>query len=89
MSYPSTDYTHLGRWVSQVPRYCAHPGNPHPLIERRMTSGWVECSCGGHRTVRCLYYAEDGFCGAVHYLPALTAACSLSGIPAQRHSTAT
>ncbi|HEY2202860.1 MAG TPA: hypothetical protein VGH99_00075 [Pseudonocardia sp.] len=70
--------------MDRIPQYCAQPDRPHPLVEGYMINGWVECSCGGHRTVLCIAYDRGGPCHAVHYVPPLTAACSRSGIPEQR-----
>jgi hypothetical protein len=70
-----SEYGELGRWVTDSPRQCANPDNPHPLAPLRTLNGWVDCRCGGHRTVRCLAYDDDMQCNAVHYLPALRPAC--------------
>lgn len=70
------DYAHLGRWVSEIPTHCADPDHPHRLDPNRTISGWVDCRCGGHRTVRCLSYHHDVQCNAVHYLPEPRPACS-------------
>jgi hypothetical protein len=85
MDVSSVDYQDLGRWTANVPSQCAHPTAPHQLVEGYLLNGWVQCSCGGHRTVQCLAYSEDGHpCRAMHYLPRLSANCSLSPIPQQR-----
>ncbi|HEY1969517.1 MAG TPA: hypothetical protein VGH89_16310 [Pseudonocardia sp.] len=86
MSNPLVDYQHLGQWTNNLPAQCSHPTTPHRLVLGRMLNGWAECSCGGHRTVQCLNYADGRPCRAVHYLPALTATCSLGPIPRQRQA---
>jgi hypothetical protein len=48
------------------------------LVPGRVTNGWLECSCGGHRTVRCLSHTGSQTCNSVQYLPALRPGCSLS-----------
>jgi hypothetical protein len=76
VSKQAVDYSYLGRWISDIPTHCAHPTDPHRLSPGRMISGWVECGCGGHRTVQCLSYDGENRCNAVHYLPARRPACS-------------
>jgi hypothetical protein len=71
-------YDRLGRWTREIPTHCARPGEPHRLAEGRMLNGWAECSCGGHRTVRCLRVDGHTPCNAVHYVPAVRPGCSRS-----------
>ncbi|HEY2204192.1 MAG TPA: hypothetical protein VGH99_06940 [Pseudonocardia sp.] len=78
------DYTRLGKWTGEIPAHCAHPTRPHALVEGAMISGWADCACGGHRTVRCIVYEGGRRCDAVHHIPALTGICSLRAIPRQR-----
>jgi hypothetical protein len=86
MAEAPVDYQHLGRWTNRVPATCANPATPHRLTPGWMLSGWAECGCGGHRTVQCLAWENGTACRSVHYLPALTAACSLGRVPTQRQA---
>jgi hypothetical protein len=77
------EYPDLGRWVREIPSHCPNPTSAHPLDAGWTLNGWADCSCGGHRTVRCLHRTSDGAgaCNSVHFLPRLRPACSCVRLP--------